>query len=318
VATRASFRIGSSGAACVAALLAVGELQAQFLGLNLRGDVGLRSGTLPLPGIYFGLPMYYGNANSRMQDPHGNTVPSTSDENLNLLATPAFGLTTKSTIFNARYGFHLMVPLMSARPAIAPTDISTLDDYGLGDLYVQPVNLGWHSQYADVRAGYAFFAPTGWGERSLDMWAHELSAGSTVYFDGQQKWHLAATAFYEIHQKKASQDVRVGDILTIEGGFGGPFSLGAPYFLKSFGTLGVAYVAQWKITRDRGDDFPSDVPKGQSRAFGLGPELAMPLFAAGKLAGLFNARYVWEFGGRSSLEAETFVASVTLAKLNLP
>jgi hypothetical protein len=318
VTTRASFRIGSSVVACAAALLAVGELQAQFLGLNLRGDVGLRSGTQPPPGVYFALPMYYGNANGRVQDPHGNTVQSTVDPNLSLFVTPTFGLTTKSTIFNATYAFQLMVPLMSTRLAIAPTDVSTLEDYGLGDLYVQPASLGWHSEYADFRAGYAFFAPTGWGERSLDMWAHELSAGSTVYFDGQQRWHLAATAFYEIHQKKVNQDVRVGAILTIEGGFGGPFGLGMPFFLKGAGTIGVAYVAQWKITRDSGDDFPAEVPKGQSRAFGIGPELAMPLFAAGNLAGLFNARYVWEFGGRSSLESQTFVASFTLAKLNLP
>ena len=305
-------------AGAAATLLVGGEARAQFLGLNLRGDLGLKSGTQPAPGVYIALPMYYGNANSQIQDPHGNTVPSNVDLNLNLFATPALGLTTKWSILNATYGLQLMMPLMSTRLAIAPSDISTSQEYGLGDLYVQPLSLGWRWQYADFRAGYAFFAPTGAGDRTLDMWAHELSGGTTVYFEGQQRWHLAATAFYEIHQRKRHQDVRVGDMLTLDGGLGGPFGLGAPFFLKGSGTIGVAYVAQWKITRDRGADVPANLPNSPSRVFGLGPEIAMPLFAAGKLAGLFNARYVWEFGGRLALEAETFVASFTLAKLDLP
>jgi hypothetical protein len=143
------------------------------------------------------------------------------------------------------------------------------------------------------------------------MWAHEISAGSTVYLDSQENWHLAATAFYEIHQNKVDRDLRVGDILTIEGGVGGSF-------MKRTASIGVAYVAQWKITNDSGDDFPANIPKSKSRAFGLGPEFAVPVFSFGPLIGFFNARYVWEFGARSALEAETFVASFTVARFNRP
>jgi hypothetical protein len=309
--TRARVRFLQSVAVCSAALLGASTLQAQFIGLNLRSDIGLKSGTQPRPGTYLTLPMYYDNANTTLQDRHGNTIAGGDATDFNLFATPALGVTTKWSVFDATYGFQVMMTLMSTRQALAQTDLSTSEGLGLGDLYVQPLILGWRADWIDSRVGYAFFAPTGTGERSLDMWAHELSAGATLYFDAQQRWHFASTAFYEIHQKKIDLDLRVGDILTIEGALGGSF-------MNNQGSIGVAYVAQWKMTDDSGDDFPASLPKSKSRVFGLGPEFAVPVFAVGKIAGFFNARYVWEFGGRSTLQSETLVASFTLAKLSRP
>jgi hypothetical protein len=309
--TRAAVRFLESVALCSTALLASSELQAQFLGLHLRGDVGLKSGTQPHPGMYLTLPMYYDNANTTVQDQNGHTIAGGDQTDFNLFATPVFGATTRWTIFDATYGFQVMMPLVSSRLAIAQSDLSQSEGFGLGDLYVQPLILGWHADWVDSRVGYAFYAPTGVGERSLDMWAHELSAGATFYVDSEQRWHFAGTAFYEMHQTKNDQDLRVGDILTIEGGLGGSF-------MKGDASIGVAYVAQWKTTNDSGDDFPTNIPKSKSRVFGLGPEFAVPIFAVGKIVGFFNARYIWEFGGRSTLESETLVASFTLAKLTRP
>jgi hypothetical protein len=299
------------GAACAVSLLAGSQAQAQFLGLNLRGDVGLRSGSQPPPGVYFTLPLYYGNDYSGLRDQDGHMIADNLDVNFDVLATPAFALTTKAKIFGGTLGLQAVLPFMGTRLAIAEPTIAADQSYGVADIYVQPFLLGWRTDRADYRVGYAFFAPTGSGRRSLDMWAHEISAGSTLYLDDRQLWHLAATAFYEIHQTKTSEDVRVGDILTVEGGLGGSF-------LKGAGSLGVAYVAQWKITNDSGDDFPARLPKSKSRVFGLGPDLTLPVFAVGSIVGLLNARYVWEFGGRTTFEGNTFVAGFTLAALQRP
>ena len=297
--------------ACAAVLFTSSEAHGQLLGLNLRGDVGLKSGTQPPPGYYFALPLYYGNDYSGLRDHEGNTTGGGIDAHLNLLGAPAIAVTTRPTFFGATYGFQAVLPLSSSRLSIAQPDVTVSDGYGFTDIYVQPLQLGWRSPRVDSRFGYAFFAPTGSKNHSLDMWAHEISAGSTLYLDALQNWHLAATAFYEIHHKKAGRDLRVGDILTVEGGLGGSF-------LKRAANIGVAYVAQWKITNDSGEDFPALLPKNKSRVFGLGPELTVPVFGTGRLVGLFNARYVWEFGGRSTFEGETFAASFTLAQLNLP
>ena len=52
------------------------------------------------------------------------------------------------------------------------------------------------------------------------MWSYEVFGGTTVYFDEQKTWHFSATAFYETHGKKDGTNIRVGDLLTLEGGLG--------------------------------------------------------------------------------------------------
>lgn len=76
------------------------------------------------------------------------------------------------------------------------------------------------------------------------MWSYELSAGTTVYVDKSKPFSVATTAFWETHLTKEGTDgVRVGQLLTLEGGVGRSFLQGA-------GHVGLAYYAQWKLTHD--------------------------------------------------------------------
>jgi hypothetical protein len=100
----------------------------------------------------------------------------------------------------------------------------------------------------------------------------------------------------------------VGDILTVEGGLG-------MSFLKGAGNAGLAYVAQWKITKDSGADFPANLQKNKNRAFGLGPEVSVPVFAKGTLLGLVGVRFIREFSARTNFEGSSFILSFTVAKL---
>jgi hypothetical protein len=85
------------------------------------------------------------------------------------------------------------------------------------------------------------------------MWSYEFSGGTTLYLDKAKSLSFATSAFWEIHSKKDGTDIRVGPImlagvkvgqlLTLEGGFGKSFLQGAA-------SVGLAYYAQWKITRD--------------------------------------------------------------------
>ena len=129
------------------------------------------------------------------------------------------------------------------------------------------------------------------------MWSHELSVGATAYLDQGKSWHLAATAFYEIHSGKEGIDQKVGDLLTIEGGFGKT--------LSNLSSVGVAYYAQWKVTEDSGTDLPLFLRSQKDRGFGLGPEVDL-------LQGGLVLRGLFEFGSRSSLEGFVFVASLAL------
>jgi hypothetical protein len=291
------------------ALLDQTVLEAQYQGLSLRGDVGVESGTQPGPGYYLTFPLYYRNDYTGLRDASGREILSGLNLNINLLA-PALSVTTKAKILGATYGFAIVPAWMNQRITLAQPGVQSVSGYGFGDMYFQPINLGWRTKRADYMAAYGFFAPTGSTGRTLDMWAHEIVLGTTVYLDSAKKWNASVAGSYDINQKKRSQDLRVGDILTVEGG-------AARSFLKGAAHAGLAYVAQWKITNDSGSAFPSLIPKSKGRAFGLGPDLAMPVFAKGTFLGLVSFRYIWEFGAETNFEGRTLVVSLTLAKLNI-
>jgi hypothetical protein len=182
---------------------------------------------------------------------------------------------------------------------------------GIADLYVMPLWLGWNRPRAEYVASYAFSAPTGrfkpGGDNSgLGMWSHEISGGTTVYLDKKKSWHASALASYEIHQKKQGTDVRVGDILTVEGGLGKTGPKGAL-------SVGAAYYAQWKVTADSGADLPAllkrfGVENAKNRAFGIGPEISL---VVPKLEGQFNVRALKEFGNRTATQGYAVVTSFT-------
>ena len=103
--------------------------------------------------------------------------------------------------------------------------------------------------------------------------ASRSSAGPRSTSMRRKSWNFATTAFYETHTKKKDTDIKVGDILTLEGGLGKSFMEGAI-------NVGIAYYAQWKIT---GDDPGQDLQPvfdeffGKHRGFGVGPEMTFPI-----------------------------------------
>jgi len=296
----------------IALLIAAAAMpaQAQYLGLNLRGDVGMKSGSQPGPGYYLVVPLFYRADYSSLRGQNGNELPGNLNTTINLIA-PVFSATTKFKILGATYGFQIVPPFMNQRLSLAAGPVQRNNNYGFGDMYVQPVNLGWRRKRADFLAAYGFYAPTGSGSRTLDMWAHELVAGTTVYLDQAKSWHVAGTMFYDIHQRKRSEDITVGNYLTIEGGAGRSF-------LKGAGSAGLAYLMQWKTTYDSGSDVNPLLPRAKNKAYGLGPEINLPFFARGSLVGLLGFRYTFEIGNSTNFQGNNLVFTLTLAKLSAP
>ncbi len=278
---------------------------AQYLGLNLRGDTGLKSGSQPGPGYYFALPLYYRADYSTLKLPNGNTAPGDYGVGVGLLA-PVVAVTTNWKILGANYGFQVVTPFMGNRQSLAGGAVEKNLGYGYADTYIQPINLGWQTKRADFLGAYGFYAPT--GPRTLDMWAHEIVAGTTVYLDGAKNWHVAGTMYYDINQKKRSTDVKVGQYMTIEGGAGRSF-------IKGAASAGLAYLMQWKMTDDSGAAIPPLLPRGKNKAYGLGPEINMPFFAKGKFVGLLGFRYTFEFANSTNFQGRNLAVTLTLARL---
>ena len=296
---------------------------AQYNGHNTKGDFGLMSGSQPPPGFYLAAPIYVRYDADTLRNSAGDPV-SVDPERQGALAVNAYvaGLiwVSKYKIFGANYSIQAFPAFTDNALEVPILGVDEGVGTGFADLYVQPINLGWHTTRADFIAGLGIYAPTGRYEPDgddnlgLGMWSLELFGGTTVYLDKAKRWHFAATAFYETHTEKEGTDIQVGDLLTIEGGLGWSFLDGAA-------NLGVAYYGQWKMTDDDigiDIDLPPVFLIDKHRVYGVGPELTIPIATKKKLIGFVNARYFWETGARSTLEGNNFILTVTFPIPSVP
>ena len=278
------------------------EAHAQFLGHNLPGDYGLFSGSQAPPGRYAGLVVPYYRSNT-IQLEGGGSLGGQPGSDLQIWAlAPLVSFVTDFKLLGGNYGALVVPSFANAALEIPRLDVNQ-EQFGFGDLYVVPFQLGWHWERTDLTTSYGFFAPTGRYEAGADdniglgMWSHEFSLGFTQYLDEAKTWHVATSAFYELHTKKRDTDIRVGEWFILEGGIGKDFGSGS--------SLGAAYYALWQTTDASGTDVPQLLRGRKIRGFGLGPEVRL-------LQGGVVVRALWEFGVRNSLEGFILVGSLAL------
>ena len=119
-----------------------------------------------------------------------------------------------------------------------------------------------------------------------------------------------------MHSNKKDQDLKVGNLLTLEGGF----AYNVP---KIGGAFGIGYFLQNKLSDDSGRDLPL-VPLpalnlyGHNKLFGIGPDVTMGVFNKGGTIGLVNVRYLWESAGKSTFQGSTFLVGFTIARPTRP
>jgi hypothetical protein len=164
---------------------------------------------------------------------------------------------------------------------------ASLDRSGLGDVYVEPVKLGWRADRVELVTNYSFYAPTGRftvkgsGGVGYGQWTHEFSLGGTVYFDSHRTWHLSELASYDINLRRRSVDITRGATLQVQGGVGNT--------LFPFLDIGIATYALWQMTDDSGSALQPMVRGARDRAYGGGPEIDLLLKP---ILGRLTVRYV--------------------------
>jgi hypothetical protein len=251
-----------------------------------------------------------------LRDDDGNSITIDPLEGSTISANgyaAGFWRVTEKKIFGGNYSF-MAFPAWTDNTVEAPNlGLTQETSTGFTDLYFQPINLGWHTERADYVAAIGLVAPTGsYDPDALDnlglgMWSFELSGGATWYLDAAKSWHFAAAAFYETHSKKKDTDIRVGDILTIEGGLGRSFLEGAA-------SLGIAFNAQRKITADDPGELQPVFDMlniGKHWVYGVGVEATLPIATKKKLIGFLSIRYMWDVDARNTFEGTSLVVLAT-------
>jgi hypothetical protein len=320
---RSALAAAVTGGAVLAAILTSAlPAQAQLNGENLLGDMGVRSGTQPEPGVYVS-GIYYRYKTDTIKDGQGNRLqldPTGEGRQAINAAVPLVYYVSTKKLFGANIGMMAVLPVANGSLEAPGLGLSEAASTGLSDLYVQPLQLGWHTRRADFVSGVAFFAPTGrYSAGASDnlgkgMWSYEVSGGGTVYLDAARTVSVATTAFWETHSRKDGEiqvenitlsNVRVGQLVTLEGGVGKTFLHGAA-------SIGAAYYAQWKVTADDlGLPNGQGVPE-QHRVWGIGPDVTIPIATKTRLLSLVNVRYMWEGGARLKTQGQTFVITNTI------
>jgi hypothetical protein len=307
----------------LALFVASADVRAQYNGHNSKGDFGLQSGSQLPPGFYLIAPMYWRYDADTIRNRDGDRVQLDPEGRGSMTVNAyvlGFAWVSEFKILGGNYSFQIFPAFADNSVEVPIFDLQQGVGTGFADLYFQPINLGWRTERADFTAGMGIFAPVGRYQADgddnlgLGMWSFELFGGTTLYLDQAKKWHFAATGFYETHTKKKDMDIKVGDLLTLEGGVGRSFLEGA-------GNVGLAYYAQWKLTKDDlGIDLmlPPDLRIGRHRVYGIGPELTFPIATKKKLICFLTARYLWETGARTTLEGNTFVLTVTFPIPSIP
>jgi hypothetical protein len=312
-------RLTSFAVACGTALLLAAPAQAQLNGSHSLGDFGVQSGSQPAPGFYAAL-FYYHYGTDTIKNADGDTIRLSPDSpgSIGLSAVaPIAWYVSKAKVLGANYGAMVVMPFANASLEAPAFQLDRTLDTGAADMLLRPIDLGWHYKQADVVAGFQVYIPTGRYEPGANdnlgkgMWTYEPFLGTTVYFDEKKTLSLAATAYWELHGKKQDSDVKVGQILSLQGGLGKSF-LGGGLI------IGAAYYAQWKVTRDQlrefvlpgGDEIGLDFPN-KHKVFGFGPDVTLPVATKSKLFALVNIRYLWETGARVKTQGQTLAVTAT-------
>jgi hypothetical protein len=87
---------------------------------------------------------------------------------------------------------------------------------GFADMYVQPLNLGWHLKRADVAVGYAFTAPTGRYTAGASnnvgsgYWGNNITSGTTLYITKNKATTANLATDWEIHGQRQTASTPSG------------------------------------------------------------------------------------------------------------
>lgn len=280
-----------------------GAVGAQDLGHKLGGMIGLEAGRVPEPAVYLANRLVVFRAD-HLTDRRGATLPI--DLDLGVVSNAVGGAATfELARLSTFYSVAFAVPVAWVSAEVAELEAS-VDHFGVADIFLQPLRLGWRLGHFDLVTGYSLYVPTGrfrFGDEggvSTGHLTHQLSLGGTAYFDAARSAWLTALFSYDLNQQKHGLDITRGDFVHVQGGAGAR--------VVRVLDAGLTGYALWQVRDDRGADVPPALRGARDRAFGVGPEVAVTV---PQLRGRASLRYQWDFGTESRPEGTILVFGLT-------
>jgi hypothetical protein len=196
---------------------------------------------------------------SKLNDSNGNHLPNVSgtygfwaDENI-LLFVP------KAKLFGGYFAPYILITPASGSlvAELAGTNLAAEGGgSGLGDTWVEPVNMGWHFKRADFNVGYAFVAPTGRyvpgasNNVGSGYWGNDITTGTTYYITKNKGTSANLFTDWETHGQKTGTNLTPGKAFTDEWGIGQVLPLKKDF--SRLLQLGLIGYDQWQVSSNGG------------------------------------------------------------------
>jgi hypothetical protein len=233
---------------------ALGQQKGQWV----PGQFGLNAGAIPDPGVtYANIALNY--SASQLNNSNGNSIPGINgtysfwvDENI-------FYYVPKHKFLGAYFMPYIALNYANGELVanITGTNLNTGGGgSGFADMFVQPLNLGWHLKRTDLVVGYAFFAPTGrFTPGASDnvgsgYWGNNITSGTTFYVTKNKATTANLTTDWEIHGQKSGTNITPGQTFTMEWGFGQILPLKKDF--SRLLQLGLVGYDQWQVSHSSG------------------------------------------------------------------
>ena len=299
--------------AVIAFAAAIGALtfpvQAQVRGVYPLGMSATNSGVTPESGsTYANALLYY--ERDRKTGPDGETLETGRNSVLLDMNTFIWVSEKIAALGNAKYSAIATVPL--ARNSLTSDEVGQISGAtGLGDIYIQPLILGWQLARADIRLAYGFLAPTGRFDADANdnvgsgYWTHTLSSGQTFYLTEDRATAISAFEMFERHETQEGTHIRPGDTLSLDYSVTRVFPLQNGVRLQ----VGLAGYEQWQISDKTGPQIaPSEAAaRYRVHALGLASNVVVPDWNLS-----FGVRFFEEFSTRSTFEGYSLQGSIAV------
>jgi hypothetical protein len=295
-------------------------LLAQQKGQWVPGQFELNAGVIPDPGITYANLAFNYSAN-QLNGPNGNRISGITgtysfwaDENV-------FYYIPKHKFLGGYFMPYLVLTHASGELVADFTGMNLSaagGGSGFADMYVQPLNLGWHLKRADVNVGYAFFAPTGRFTQGASnnvgsgYWGNLITSGTTFYVTKNKGTSLNLATAWEIHGQKSGTNITPGQAFTMEWGLGQVLPLKKD--MSRLLQLGFIGYDQWQVSHSSGT-LPVEgtpgiperlIPFYSSHALGVQSTFILP---AKNLSFFF--KYLDQYRALASVRGRTFVFGFT-------
>jgi hypothetical protein len=281
-------------------------LLAQQKGQYVPGQWGLNAGAIPDPGFTYGnLALNY--SAGQLNNSNGNAFPG-------ITGTYAFWVDENILYYVPKHkilgGYFVPYVALSFANGSLVADIVGTNlsanggGSGFADMYVQPVNLGWHLKRADVIAGYGFTAPTGRFTAGASnnvgsgYWGNDLTTNTTVYLTKDKGTSANMATVWEIHGQKQGAKITPGQAFTMEWGFGQVLPLKKDF--SRLLQLGLIGYDQWQVSNNTGAT--SILPYYSSHAIGFQTNFILPAKALN-----FFFKYYDAFSAKATSKGHTIV-----------